>query len=257
MRISADLYPFRNQASIGLAKNEKSKTLNPVTTSQSMPSSEFYHDRLLSFGNATFDTRFAYNEGYKVLKAAMNNDAKFYKGIEIIDSLNKEIKELLKPDCKYRTSEEIKKHTIQFDRSISDYTDEVEDASYIDIFTYNFADNIKAIAGELWPQQHVFDMSLLAKSTNLNEEERKTVLDLWDNPYFHIAVQANPISDGLVKQLTQYKNMGFEIKPYLSKMVEKDILQFRNVRVEVHGPYWNSVEGYKSTVNILDKLKTD
>jgi len=93
----------------------------------------------------------------------------------------------------------------------------------------------------------------LAKSANLSEAEKKIVIDLFGNKNFHIAVQANPISDGLVKEIAKMKEIGTNVDDYLRYVIKGLVHPFEGIPVDGKSPFQSQ---YISTSKVFDTTHT-
>jgi len=79
--------------------------------------------------------------------------------------------------------------------------DEPGNEYYARYFLYYLTPPLEEIAREEWVDRHLRDFALLAASPALAPRCRAVVLDLFGFEAFHVAVQFNPNSDGLVRKV--------------------------------------------------------
>jgi len=78
---------------------------------------------------------------------------------------------------------------------------EHDDYGCTDWYIHLITPAIRAIASDGWVERHLYDFTLLAESPALSECCRATVLELFSEEAFHVAIQHYPLSDGLVQAL--------------------------------------------------------
>jgi len=75
------------------------------------------------------------------------------------------------------------------------------DHGYARYHVYHLTPALCRIADKDWVSIHLNDIYLLINSENFNSIEKKTVIKWFGHTGFHVAVQATPISDDLVKSI--------------------------------------------------------
>ncbi len=250
MKISSDYHSFKVPAYSNSSKNTYRSNSMQQAPSMPMPSAGFYNDRFLTFGKVPVPEKYLHNYGVRNLEPLVG-EKRLLAGIKSLEELNAAVKKLIQDKITTDQAKELLPLLKGFEPS-----GELGGASASQgtkYFGYDFADNLKEIGTDNWVSQHLVNFARLAKSSALSPDEQKTALDLFGNKNFHIAVQANPISDGLVKEIAKMKEMGFGIEEYLKFVVKGLVHPFEGSPVEGKLPFESK---YLSTSKVFDTEHT-
>ena len=234
MKISSDYYSFKVPSYSKSLKNPVRSSSLQQAPSMSMPSSEFYQDRLMSFGKLGIPEKYLHNYGVRNLKPLIGEE-RLLEGIKSLEELNAAVKKLLEEKLSSERAKELLPLLKGFEPS-----GELGGASASEgtkYYGYDFADNLKEIGTDSWVSQHLVNFARLAKSSNLSEAEQKIALDLFGNRNVHIAVPANPISDGLVKEIAKMKEIGTNIDDYLRFVIKGLVHPLEGIPVDGKPPF--------------------